>query len=240
MNLLFALVLTVGVLTIFGDYAPVVHEVQEGMPAEQQGIQAGDRIVRIAGQKIDFYMEFASAFSGFEDDVIPIEVERDGERIMFEVPLVEDVDTGSRIIGLTYSNERVTFDFFEAIALSFKWLYLIIAEMLSFLGGLIFRGQGAGDVAGPVGTISLIGQAVRSGPEVILRMASLLSINLGIMNLLPFPALDGGRLVFLGIEAVRGKPLARNKEGMINFVGLIVLFVLMILLTYQDIVRLVS
>ena len=91
-----------------------------------------------------------------------------------------------------------------------------------------------------MGTISLIGSAIRSGPEMLLRIGALLSLNLGIMNILPFPALDGGRLVFVGIEAIRGKPISRNKEGYINFAGLIVLFGLMIVLTYQDIARLIA
>ena len=73
-----------------------------------------------------------------------------------------------------------------------------------------------------------------------MRIAALISISLGIMNLLPFPALDGGRVVLLGVEAVRKKPLPRDKEGYINFAGLIILFGLMIFVTYNDIVRLIS
>ena len=86
-----------------------------------------------------------------------------------------------------------------------------------------------------MGTISLIGQAVRAGFEVVLRLGVLISINLGIMNILPIPALDGGRLLFMAVEAVRGKAIPPEKEGMIHFAGIILLFGLMILLTFMDV-----
>ena len=91
-----------------------------------------------------------------------------------------------------------------------------------------------------MGTISIIGQAIRSGWEVVLRIAALLSVNLFVMNLLPFPALDGGRIVLLGIEKLRGKPIPRDKEAVINLAGMAVLFGLMIVLTYQDVSRLIT
>lgn len=239
MNLLLALVITVAVLTIYGDYAPVVKTVTPGMSAEAAGMHAEDRIIAINDKKIDFSMEFSTAYLESGEESITISVLRNGDTLTFDMPFMFD-EQGKKLIGITYANERVQFGVFEALMLSFKWLFLIIAQLFTFLGDLIFRGQGAGDVAGPVGTISVIGMAIRSGFEVVLRMAALLSINLGIMNLLPFPALDGGRLVFLGIEKLRGKPIAREKEGYINFAGLVVLFALMAVLTYQDISRLIS
>ena len=108
-------------------------------------------------------------------------------------------------------------------------------EMFRFLGRIFTTGIQSGDVAGPVGTISLIGQAVRAGFEVVLRLGVLISINLGIMNILPIPALDGGRLLFMVVEAVRGKAIPPEKEGMIHFAGIILLFGLMILLTFMDV-----
>ncbi|MGI6664016.1 MAG: M50 family metallopeptidase [Christensenellaceae bacterium] len=241
MNIITALIITIFVLTIFGDYVPTVHEVSPDMPAAEVGIEVGDRIVSFNGKKIDFSMEFEQAVAkGFaaQDDV-EVTVLRDGKAIDFTVPLQEDAETGTKKMGIKYDvSARNKFGFFEAIGLSFKWMYLIIVEMFQVLGALIFKGQGLDGLAGPVGTISLIGQAVRSGPEITLRIAALLSINLGIMNILPFPALDGGRLLFLGIEKLRGKPLPRDKEGYINLAGLVLLFALMIFLTYQDIARL--
>jgi regulator of sigma E protease len=90
-------------------------------------------------------------------------------------------------------------------------------------------------VLGPVGTITYIGYAVRTGFETVLRLAVLISVNLAIINLLPLPALDGGRLAFLTVEGLRGKPIPQEKEGMVHFVGIVLLFALIIVLTFNDI-----
>lgn len=242
MNILFALLVTILVLSIFGEYVPTVHTITKGMPAEEAGLLPGDQVVKINGKTIDFSMEYQSAIAGIgQSEQVEMTVLRNGEKIDFTVPLRYDETEGKMMMGVQFdTSTRKKFSVFEAIGLSFKWLYLIIVEMFGVLRALIFKGEGVANLAGPVGTISLIGQAVRSGPEVILRMAALLSVNLGIMNILPFPALDGGRLLFLGIEKLRGKPIPREKEGYINLAGLAVLFILMILLTYQDIARLLA
>ncbi len=241
MNILLAFVITVGVLIGYGDFVPTVASVQEGMPAEQVGLQVGDRITSVDGKRIDFAMEFEGIDLTKSGQSVLLGIERNGEQMEFEIPLQYSEEEGRSLIGITYSTAtRQRFGFFEAIGLSFKWMYLIIAEMFAFLGDLIFRGQGVEGLAGPVGTIGIVSQAVRSGPEVILRIATLLSINLGIMNLLPIPGLDGGRIVLLGVEKLRGKPLSQNKEGLINLIGMGLLFLFMIFLTYQDIARLLS
>jgi len=239
-NILFAFIITLFVLTLFGDYAPAVGQVLPGSTAEQAGLQAGDKIVSYDGHKIDFYMEFSMLNADKSGDSLQISVERDGKQLDYNIPYYYDSETKTNRIGINIASQRVTYGFFEAIALGFKWMYLIVVEMLKALGNIIFKWQGAQDLAGPVGTISIIGQAVRSGPEMIMRIGALLSINLGIINLLPLPALDGGRLVFLIIEGIRRKPFPREKEGYIHFAGIIILFGLMILLTYNDIVRMIS
>ncbi|MBQ9942053.1 MAG: site-2 protease family protein, partial [Christensenellaceae bacterium] len=162
-----------------------------------------------------------------------------GEEVAMELAFREDAD-GVMRIGIQYGAVRAQYSFFEALGLSFKWMYWIVAEMLGVLGDLIFRGQGVENLGGVVSIVTMAGQAVRSGIETVLRMVALLSVNLGIMNLLPFPALDGGRLVFLGIEKVIGKPLPRKVEGYVNMAGLILLFGFMIFLVVQDIGRIAN
>ncbi len=240
MNILFALILTVAVLVGYGDYGPQVVSVDESMPAYAAGLQAGDRIVMLNGKKIDFSMEFdASQIS--KNQHISIGIEREDGYHEFEIDTVINEQTGKYMIGMNYTEAvRQKFGFFEAIGLSVKWLWLIIKEMFSALGAALFAGKGISELSGPVGTIAIVGESVRYGFETILRIAALLSINLGIMNILPFPALDGGRLLFLGIEKLRGKPIDRKVESYINLGGLALLFVLMIVLTYQDIARLIS
>ncbi len=242
MNLIAALLITVIVLTAFGDYVPVIKSVTEGTPAYEAGLQEGDRVVMFEGKKIDFSTEFELATGNMENkESVTIGVEREGSYKEFTVALRYDEETGRNMMGIKYSSDtRKKFSFFEALGLSFKWMYLIIVEMFQYLGRLLSGSEGVGGLAGPVGTITIIGEAVRSGFEVTMRLAALLSINLGIMNLLPFPALDGGRLLFLGVEKIRGKAIPRKVEGYINMAGLVLLFALMIFLTYQDIARLLA
>ena len=240
MNILTALILAMIVLCGFGDATPVISNVEEGSPAYEAGLRAGDQIVGINGQRIDFAMEFDTYTMGGLGDQVALTVQRGDETIDVIASTYFDEELNKTRMGIEYGKEIKKFSFFEGLALSFKWLYLIIQQMFVALGQLIFRGQGAADIVGPVGTVGLISSYMQYGGDTILRLAALLSINLGIVNLLPIPALDGGRLVFLGIEKIRRKPLPKNIEGYANVIGFFVLMGLIVLLTYRDIVRLVS
>ena len=101
-------------------------------------------------------------------------------------------------------------------------------------------GQMAVDVAGPVGMVNIVGQYANEAIMYLFMLAGILSINLGIINLLPFPALDGSRLVFLAIEGIRRKPVPSEKEAMVHFVGIVILMALMVVITVHDISRLVG
>ena len=96
------------------------------------------------------------------------------------------------------------------------------------------------DIVGPVRTSHITGQIAQQGIEYLIRWAAILSLYLGIFNLLPIPALDGSRLAFLGLEALRGKPIDPGREGLVHFVGFAMLFLLMLAVTYNDILRLIS
>ena len=90
---------------------------------------------------------------------------------------------------------------------------------------------------GPVGIVSEIGRAAKAGIQRLLELGIIITINLGIMNLIPFPALDGGRLILLIVEGIRRKPIDRNKEGYFHLIGFVLLMILMIIVTYKDILR---
>ena len=113
----------------------------------------------------------------------------------------------------------------------------MLTDMLSFLGKL-FTGQ-AGDegVVGPVGIISAVGEAARTGFANVISLAAIISLNLGLINLLPIPALDGSRIVFQAIELVRGKKIDPEKEGFVHMIGMILLLALMLFITSKDILR---
>lgn len=238
-NIIFAWIVTVIVLVSYGDYVPTIVEVPEGLPAYEAGVEKGDIITMIDGKKIDFSMEFGAADINGKESIV-LGVQRADGYHEFEIETVKN-EEGRNIIGIQYSQaERKRFSFFEAVKLSFKWMYLIVVELLGALRNAIFGGAGISQMSGPVGTIQVVGEVVRTGFENILRILALLSINLGIVNLLPFPALDGGRLVMLVIEKIIGRKVNRKVEAVINLVGIILLFVLMFFLTYQDIARLIG
>lgn len=238
MNILFALLLTVGVLVGYGDYVPEIVAVEADSPAAAVGLQEGDRIVRINGKRIDFSMEFDTASIADQQEVT-LGVERaDGEH-SFVIQTAPDAETGKARIGIQYTaSARRKFGFFEAIGLSFKWLWLIVREMFAALGGAIFGGKGLSELSGPVGTIAIVGNRCVMALRPSCAWRRFCHQPRHHESSCPFPALDGGRLLFLGIEKLRGKPASRKVEGYVNFAGLGMLFLLMMVLTYQDIVRL--
>lgn len=241
MNIILAWLLAVIFLCAFGDYTPYIKDVMPNTPAQQAGLAAGDQVVAINGNRIDFYSELAEYLQGGFDSPPTFTVNRGGKEITFKnIETFFSKENNKKMIGITFDYNKKYFGFFEAVGLSFKWMFITIKLMLSFLFGLIFAGKGATTVLGPVGTIQVIGLAIRSSLETVVQLGALISVNLAVINLLPFPALDGGRLIFLAIEKIRRKPLPKNAEGYLNFAGFVALMGLMVILTVQDIGRMIS
>ena len=237
-NLICAFILAVIFLSAFGDSRSVVYEVPEGTPAYEQGLMPGDVITNYEGDKIVFSVDMSYAMYRSQDDhVLDITVERDGEPMSFSIPKAFDEQANRYLAGFTFTQEPVSFTFFQSIRYSFKWLVSIIKQMLGFLGGLFTGTTNTQDMGGIVGAVDVMRQAFLVNIVAVLEIAALLSINLAVINLLPFPALDGGRLVFIVIESIRKKPIDREVEGTVHAIGMIILFGLMILLTYKDLVR---
>ncbi len=124
-NFVFAIILAIAILSIYGDSVPVIAEVQTGMPAEEAGLLPGDRIVGMDGHEFDFFMEFNIGFANKEGEGVSIDVERNGEAMSVYVPY-ETTENGEKYLGFSYGMEKHTFGFFEAFLLSFKWLWLIL------------------------------------------------------------------------------------------------------------------
>lgn len=239
MNILLAVVLAVIILMTYGEYMPMINDfTAENTPAEAAGIQEGDIITEIDGKSITYYAECTDCIQQADPARIEVTVRRDGMDVTLTARDIYDPESGSNRLGIYISPERLRYGLLEAATNSVRYTCYIVKEMFKVLGGLFTGSVTSDDVAGPVGTISIIGQAVRAGFEVVLRLGVLISINLGIMNILPIPALDGGRFLFMVIEAVRGKPIPPEKEGMIHMAGLVLLFSLMILLTVMDVRKL--
>ncbi len=239
MNLLFAIVFSIVTMMAYGDYVPAVYEIPNAdSPAAVSGMQPGDVLVAVDGKKIGSFQDATTKIQNGNSENMVITVKRDGKLVDLNLGNVYNEEAGRNLIGITISAVREKMPFFQAVGGSFRYLWSIIRETFTSLVGLIRGSTEVADVTGPVGIISYISLAVRTGLETVLRLAVLISASLGIMNLLPLPALDGGRLVFLILEAVRGKPIPPEKEGLVHLIGLGLLFALMIFITFHDVSRL--
>lgn len=222
---------------------PVVSQVAEGGGAEAAGLQAGDRIISINGEKIKLYQEITlymmASYRGGDVDVV---YERDGVRHTAVVTPQQDSSSGTYLLGVMNSDfvEPKGFETFK-----YAWYEMRFSLKQTYKSlGMLFSGRvSREDVAGPVGiAVNVVGKtydnAKKYGWEMVLlsmlEITLMLSVNLGILNLLPIPALDGGRLVFLLLEVIRGKPVPPEKEGMVHFIGLMFFMVLMVFIFFND------
>lgn len=222
---------------------PVVSQVAEGGGAEAAGLAAGDRIISLNGEKIKLYQEISlymmASYRGGDVEVV---YERDGVRYKATVTPKQDPSSGTYLLGVMNSDfvEPKGFGTFK-----YAWYEMRFSLKQTYKSlGMLFGGRvSRQDVAGPVGiAVNVVGKtydaAKQYGWEMVLlsmlEITLMLSVNLGILNLLPVPALDGGRLVFLFLEVIRGKPVPPEKEGMVHFVGLMFFMVLMVFIFFND------
>lgn len=244
-NFLLAFVLSIFIVGSIGYDAPVVWKISEGYPAETAGMEAGDKIIRLNDTRIHVYREvslFVQLNQKNGASPVEVEYERDGER--YTVSLTpRQAENGMYYLGFTGSGVRTKGGPLITLKYSAYEVKYWISTTLKSLG-MLFEGQvSADDVSGPVGIVNIIGDTYEESKSDgafyvwlnMLNIAILLSANLGVMNLLPIPALDGGRLVFLIIEAIRGKAIDPEKEGMIHMIGLMALMVLMVFVMFNDI-----
>ena len=221
-----------------------VESVMAGMPLEEAGVQAGDVITSINGVRISTSQEYQDYIRKHPLDGSPVKITWKHEGLEYDDTITpkEYRTADSGFSYNIYCEKAKGLDVIRYGAVEVK--YMIRTTILS-LKELCSGKFGLKDLSGPVGVVDAIGttyEESRSEGSVmlwmnLLNMAVLLSANLGVMNLLPFPALDGGRLVFLVIEAIRRKPVNRRIEGTIHFAGLMLLMVLMVVVMYNDIVR---
>ena len=223
-----------------------VESLIEGMPLEEAGLQPGDVITSVDGVLTPdgaAYAEYLEE-NPLSDRPVEITYDRNGTEYSVEITPREYRTPG---LGFSYNTgytEAQGFEVLKYAALDVK--YMIRTTLLS-LKELVTGGLGMDDLSGPVGVVDAIGTAYEETKDEgtvimwmnLLNMAVLLSANLGVMNLLPLPALDGGRLVFLLLEAVRRRPVNREVEGMVHFAGLMLLMVLMVVVMYNDILKIV-
>jgi regulator of sigma E protease len=233
--ILFSLVFMTGLQTLDLKEA-IVGEVKKGSPAALVSLLPGDKILRINGQEVKGWEEMALAIKDSRQTVLKLEVQREKRVFFIQIRPIFDPQLNKKIIGISPPIVFTRYSPFIALAKGVERTFFITKLILTALGGMIM-GKVPAQFAGPVGIAGIIGQSVKMGPSPLLSLAALLSINLALFNLFPIPALDGGRLLFLAVEGIRGKALDLEKEELIHYIGFIILIVLILLITYQDVLR---
>ena len=222
-----------------------ISEVSDNSPAKAAGIRSGDIIVSVDGQKLENGIIISDIIGASQGKPVDMVLNRDGKEINVTVtPAVTNVK--EYYTGFDSYGYRVKKDPASTIVCAFRevgyWIEVVVKSV-----GMMFTGQvGINDLSGPVGVVDSVNTVVEQAkPEgawmVTLNLFNfivMLSANLGVMNLLPLPALDGGKLIFLIIEALRGKPVKPEHEGMVHFVGMVLLMMLMVYVMFKDIVNL--
>lgn len=207
----------------------------ENNPAAQAGMLAGDEIIEIDQQSVSTWTEVVSMIQALPGQTVPVVVERDGEEITLTIAVSGEPD-GEAVgqIGI-YAAQKT--GLLDRLLYGFTATWGVIASVLSVIGGMFSKGFDINMFGGPVAMAEATSEVVDQGYTTILYFMASLSTNLGIVNLLPIPALDGGKIVLNLFEGVRGKPLSQEKEGIITIIGVIFLFILMIAVTWNDISR---
>jgi len=215
---------------------PIIGGILPDRPAARAGIAVGDRIVAVNGEKIESWMHFVQVIRVSADKQVTIAYERNGVPGTVAVVPEFDAKANRGVIGVTPVITNYRPGAGEAAFLAVKQTAAVTATIFTGLVQMII-GQAPADVAGPIGVAQMTGQVAQLGFLPLLQFAAFLSINLGLINLLPVPVLDGGHLVTLAVEAVRGKPLSRSKLQIIQTIGFALLMTLLLLATFKDITR---
>jgi len=244
-NFLFALIFAIVIVGYTGYDKPIVSDVSEGFPAQEAGMQAGDRIVRIDGKKINLWREISFHNMFHQGETVDVVYERDGKKHEVTLTPKQDED-GNYLLGVTSPKAYEKANFFTAIEYGAYEVKFRITTTIESLKMLFTGAVGVDQLSGPVGIVDVMDETYQQTKQYgfvvvllqMLDMGVLLSANLGVMNLLPFPALDGGRLVFLFVEAIRRKRVPADKEGWVHAIGMILLLILMAFVMFNDIKKL--
>lgn len=245
-NFLLAFVLAMIVVGYAGSDRPVLLDVMDGYPAKEAGMRGGDLITRMNGERVYLSREIWLNTFASPGETMEVEFVRDGETHTVTLVPKYDEEEGRYLLGFQGYGESVDCKNAGIFKYSYYEVRYWLKATVKSLGMLLSGKAGKDDITGPIGMVQVIDevkeQAQPYGIWVVLlnmiNIALLLSVNLGVMNLLPLPALDGGRLVFLILEAVRGRPIPPEKEGMVHLAGFVVLMIAMVLVMFNDISRL--
>ena len=217
-------------------------EVMEDSPAAIAGLQISDNIISINDKEIKTGEDVVNLIASSPGEILML-IDRSGEEKEIEISPEIKAESNEQVIGIAFLDLATLrypwyLAIWEGIKMTGQLLWAIIYSLFDLLRNLIIGSNVQVEVAGPVGIASLTGQMVRLGLIYLIQFTALLSLNLAIINILPFPALDGGRLLFLLIEKLRGKPVNQKVEAVFNNLGFLLLMALIIWVTLKDVIKL--
>ncbi|MEG1502047.1 MAG: RIP metalloprotease RseP [Synergistaceae bacterium] len=237
-NISLAIILTAFYLSANGIYnleTPVIGKIVTDTPAAISGILEGDKILSINGESVNEWKDISRIINNnkLTKNVFEVELNRNLHNIKV-YPEIK-LNNNRRILGVQPS--KIDLNIFESFYKSFSYTfnmgYLILKDIIELVMGRV-----KGEVVGPVGIAIIAGDAIKQGFWSFITFLAVINLHLGLLNLLPFPALDGGRAIFIVIELITGKKLSQKNEGMIHYIGFIFLIFLMIFITFKDIMKL--
>lgn len=243
MNFVLAFIVAVVMMAVYGltVTTPFVAEVVPGQPAAEAGLLAGDTFVTVRGQDMTnaSTMDVSNAIGDISGgEAVDLTVLRDGAEQTFVIQPEYNETEGRYMIGITIQQGYADLPGSMVIPAAWNLCKEASTVILKSLGKLVTTGEGLDQTAGPVGVVQMVAEQTRQGGlEIYLYLMVIISINLGLMNLLPIPGLDGSRLVFMTIEAVRRKPVSQKVEAYIHLAGYGLLLLIMVYFTLKDVLR---
>ncbi len=243
-NFILAFIFAVILIGLVGYDKPVVDSVEEGYPAKEAGIGPGDTIVKLGDKKVHIFREISMYNQFHQGEEIEITYNHEGKEKTALLQPKMDEEAGYYRLGITstgYTKANILTAMQYGVYEVKYWMDVALGSLKMLITGQV----GIDQVSGPVGIVNVVGTTYKESKSYgvfvvvveLMNLAILLTANLGVMNLLPLPALDGGRLVFLFIEAVRRKRVPPEKEGYVHLVGIMLLMILMVFVMYNDIRR---
>lgn len=232
-NILLTIVLFILFVMMTGVQYLTVDQVIKGKPADQVGIKAGDQIIAINGNKVKTRDGYYYHMVSDSNHQIDMTILRDGREMV--VPIKPHLENGVYQIGVQLVFQKPTFfgAVQQGIIQTGEWTMIMLDSFKKLVTGQL----SIKSLGGPVQMGHTTGKVAEAGFEPLIKWMALLSLNLAIVNLLPIPALDGSRLIFIALEGIRGRPINPNKESIVHFVGFAFLMVLMLVVTYNDIMK---
>jgi regulator of sigma E protease len=253
-NFILAIAIFAGIFMLYGKQtmSARVDAVQPDSAAATAGFQPGDLVLAIDGHSVESFADMQRIVSASADETLAVTVERNGATLTLKaVPALKEVkDTFGNvhrigILGISRSMAAADMKLQpvpppRAVWMGIEETWFVVERTLSYIGGVVVGREAADQLGGPIRIAQMSGQVATMGFVALLHLAAVLSVSIGLLNLFPIPLLDGGHLLFYGIEAMRGRPLSERAQEVGFRIGLAIVLMLMIFATFNDIIHLTT